>query len=53
MLVIITTDEDPSLRFESFAMINLRGVSKKAKLVSFKLHQNMYLNTVYPIIYTL
>jgi hypothetical protein len=26
---IISTDEDPGLRIESFAVINLRGVSKK------------------------
>ena len=26
---IISTDEDPSLRIESFAVINLRGVSTK------------------------
>ena len=32
---IINTDEDPSLRIESLAMINLRGVSMhKAKLLS-------------------
>ena len=27
--IIISTDEDSSLRIESFAMINLRGVSTK------------------------
>ena len=27
--IIIGTDEDPSLRIESFAIINLRGVSTK------------------------
>ena len=27
ILCIISTDEDPSLRIERFAMINLRGVS--------------------------
>ena len=27
--VIISTDEDPSLRIESFAIINLRGVSTR------------------------
>ena len=26
---IISTDDDPSLRIESFAIINLRGVSTK------------------------
>jgi hypothetical protein len=29
MLHIISTDEDPGLRIESFAVINLRGVSTK------------------------
>ena len=29
LLFIICTDEDPSLRIESFAMINLPGVSTK------------------------
>ena len=29
MKIIITTDEDPSLRIESSAVINLRGVSTK------------------------
>ena len=29
LVVIISTDEDPSLRIESFAVINLRGVSTK------------------------
>ena len=28
--IIISTDEDPSLRIESFAMITLRGVSTKS-----------------------
>ena len=27
--IIISTDEDPSLQIESFAIINLRGVSTK------------------------
>ena len=27
--IIISTDEDPSLRIEGFAIINLRGVSTK------------------------
>ena len=35
---IITTDEDPILRFEIFAIINLRGVN-----VSTKLYFNMFL----------
>ena len=29
VLIIISTDEDPSLRIESSAIINLRGVSTK------------------------
>ena len=28
-ITIISTDEDPSLQIESFAIINLRGVSTK------------------------
>ena len=34
---IISTDEDPSLRIESFAITNLRGVSTKLNLVMSKL----------------
>ena len=29
IMIIISTDEDPSLRIESSVMINLRGVSTK------------------------
>ena len=29
MYIIISTDEDPSLRIESFVMMNLRGVPTK------------------------
>ena len=29
---IISTDEDPGLRFESFAIIKLRGVTTKYKI---------------------
>ena len=29
IMIIISTDEDPSLRIESFAIMNLRGVSTK------------------------
>jgi hypothetical protein len=32
---IITTDEDPGLRIESFAVINLRGVSTNKTIVCF------------------
>ena len=30
---IISTDEDPSLRIESFAVINLRGVSTNKTII--------------------
>ena len=33
-----STDEDPSLRIESFAMINLRGVSTKLYYLTFTMH---------------
>ena len=32
---IISTDEDPSLRIESFAVINLRGVSTNKTIIYF------------------
>ena len=32
---IISTDEDPGLRIESFAVINLRGVSKNKTIICF------------------
>ena len=32
---IISTDEDPGLRIESFAVINLRGVSTNKTIISF------------------
>jgi hypothetical protein len=32
---IISTDEDPSLRIESFAVINLRGVSTNKTITCF------------------
>ena len=35
---IISTDEDPSLRIESSAIINLRGVSTKLNKYNFVLH---------------
>ena len=39
---IISTDEDPSLRIESSAIINLRGVSTKlSKYVMFLLDESM------------
>ena len=35
MLIIISTDEDPSLRIESSAIINLCGVSTKLYFKDF------------------
>ena len=35
---IISTDEDPSLRIESSAIINLRGVSTKINKYSNKMY---------------
>ena len=32
---IISTDEDPGLRIESFAVINLRGVSTNKTIINF------------------
>jgi hypothetical protein len=37
---IIGTDEDPGLRIESFAVINLRGVSANKKYYMFYRHAN-------------
>jgi hypothetical protein len=34
---IISTDEDPGLRIESFAVINLRGVSTNKTIIDLKL----------------
>jgi hypothetical protein len=33
LLHIISTDEDPGLRIESFAVINLRGVSTNKTII--------------------
>ena len=38
---IISTDEDPGLRIESFAVINLRGVSTNKKYYMFYRHANL------------
>jgi hypothetical protein len=38
---IISTDEDPGLRIESFAVINLRGVSTNKKYYMFYCHANI------------
>jgi hypothetical protein len=35
MLHIISTDEDPGLRIESFAVINVRGVSTNKTIICF------------------
>jgi hypothetical protein len=35
MLHFISTDEDPGLRIESFAVINLRGVSTNKTIICF------------------
>ena len=34
---VISTDEDPGLRIESFAVINLRGVSTNNSIISTRL----------------
>ena len=48
---IISTDEDPSLRIESSAIINLRGVSTKLNKYNFqqagKIHESVALLAVY------
>ena len=35
---IISTDEDPGLRIESFAVINLRGVSTNKTIIKYNYH---------------
>ena len=35
VLIILSTDEDPGLRIESFAVINLRGVSTNKTIICF------------------
>jgi hypothetical protein len=35
VIIIISTDEDPDLRIESFAVINLRGVSTNKTIIYF------------------
>ena len=47
MTHIISTDEDPGLRIESFAVINLRGVSTNKTIICFtpcKLTKNLFLD---------
>ena len=38
---IISTDEDPGLRIESFAVINLRGVSTNETIINLALSSRM------------
>jgi hypothetical protein len=40
---VISTDEDPGLRIESFAVINLRGVSTNNSIISTRL---LYISTM-------
>jgi hypothetical protein len=42
---IISTDEDPGLRIESFAVINLRGVSTNKTIIILVLLKNPCSNT--------
>ena len=39
-MYIISTDEDPGLRIESFAAINLRGVSTNKTIIFYR-HANI------------
>ena len=39
-MYIISTDEDPGLRIESFAVINLRGVSTNKTIIFYR-HANI------------
>ena len=49
---IISTDEDPSLRIESSAIINLRGVSTKLNKYNFIiLHPIKYLGRITPYLF--
>ena len=46
---IISTDEDPGLRIESFAVINLRGVSTNKTIIYFiamQTYKELILETV-------
>ena len=43
---IISTDEDPGLRIESFAVINLRGVSTNKTIITYEMsHKTIFSNT--------
>ena len=51
LIIIISTDEDPSLRIESSAIINLRGVSTKLnKYIKNLLEKNLIMFAVLPAI---
>ena len=43
---IISTDEDPNLRIESFAIVNLRGVSTKLNKYPRKRTRNLLQNSM-------
>ena len=43
LMLLVSTDEDPSLRIESSAIINLRGVSTKLNKYVTALLQQFYL----------
>ena len=50
---VISTDGDPSLRIESSAMVNLRGVSTKLnKYIVFTMHTFKELNTTFVFYFT-
>ena len=49
-IIIISTDEDPSLRFESSAIINLHGVSTKLEkyiVFTMQTYKKLTLNIIY------
>jgi hypothetical protein len=48
---IISTDEDPGLRIESFAVINLRGVSTNKTIVIIQLINTHNLSRCPDVIY--
>jgi hypothetical protein len=50
---IISTDEDPGLRIESFAVINLRGVSTNKTIICFiamQTYKELNMNKVVTIV---
>ena len=51
-LHIISTDEDPGLRIESFAVINLRGVSTN-KTIIYLIAMQTYKELIYTELYIL